>query len=675
MNTTEKLDYHFAEKPIAWVPMWGLSKLRKRGGRFAGAIDGKARYYDQWYERAMSEETAKKLAALGVNLVILPFSLGGSAKVEAEERGDFEKTADYFHKYGIVTLPYLQWQNILQEAGALENAEWALTTGGNTQQYAQWRRTVCQSSKGFLDYIKDNVADALNKGADGIWIDNSYLKPCNCDLCKDNFRKYLAENRRDLLDLLYLKDFERVEIPAGFSDPVLDPIMQAYIEFNGERCENTLKDVKEYMEQISSHALFASNPGIHRGKNQYLQGIDIYELGKLHDIMYLENKLCPGVNDKNKVTGNFHGFLALSELDCAAVAGSWKPVAEFDSTVESSSCGLPETRAEVERLIFEGPTHQNISGMFWAVRGRYHGICEKPEDLMDMYFEKEDINAWVKGALPPLKTMKFPKRVRNLAEIGVYYSKPSLSFSHSKAFPSLFALEEVLLRNQLPYNLLYSEDTAKISEYELLILPETVFMSDSEAAALAKYVTKGGRLMIIGDCGLFDEYGFIRKDYVIKKISGVSYFDRVKEITMKDNGQGRTAFVPVTGYGKDNKSSHDILDHDPAWLRDETDIISVLDDGLLPDGRQMRVDAAGNIGVSLFGGQDNAKSISLMSYEDEANEQDISVSVRKDICDGVGAVWRDSNGLKENFQGKVDNTNYITFNLKKFTRFGELTFG
>ena len=73
----KKLRKLFGSKPIVWVPMWGISKLRKRGGRYAGEIPGEALWYDQWYDRAMSRENAQKLAELGVNLVILPFFPGG----------------------------------------------------------------------------------------------------------------------------------------------------------------------------------------------------------------------------------------------------------------------------------------------------------------------------------------------------------------------------------------------------------------------------------------------------------------------------------------------------------------------------------------------------------------------------------------------------------------------
>ncbi|MFA7230375.1 MAG: hypothetical protein WC071_03815 [Victivallaceae bacterium] len=119
-----KLKKLFGAKPIVWVPMWGISKLRKRGGEFAGEIPGNALWFDQWYDRAMSRETAEKLAGLGVNLVILPFSLGGSLEAEAAERKDFERMTGWLHEFGIVSLPYLQYQNVLQEENIPESTVW-----------------------------------------------------------------------------------------------------------------------------------------------------------------------------------------------------------------------------------------------------------------------------------------------------------------------------------------------------------------------------------------------------------------------------------------------------------------------------------------------------------------------------------------------------------------------
>ena len=48
---------HFGDRPVVWVPFWGISKLRHRGGVFPGEIPGDLIDYDKWYARMLSPET------------------------------------------------------------------------------------------------------------------------------------------------------------------------------------------------------------------------------------------------------------------------------------------------------------------------------------------------------------------------------------------------------------------------------------------------------------------------------------------------------------------------------------------------------------------------------------------------------------------------------------------
>ncbi len=670
MNTPEKLKHYFGENPIVWVPMWGISKLRKRGGGFAGAIDGKTEYYDKWYARAMSEGTAKQLADMGVNLVILPFSIGGDGRIEAEERNDFQRMTSYFHKYNIVSLPYFQYQNILQEAFEMEGSEWAVNLDGTRRQYAYWRRTVCQSSRPFIDYLKGLVTDAVKREADGIWIDNTYLQPCRCPLCKAGFRKYLGSERKDLLDLLQLENFDKVEMPSGIPDRVLDPVAQAYMEFNCQRNINILSEIKQTLEELLPSGLLASNPALSRGKNEYAAGTDLYKMGKLHDILYLENKLCPKAED-NFISGNFHNFISLGSLDCIAIAGSWKGSADFDSTVTNSSSGMPDCESEVERLIFEGKCFNNISGMFWAVRSRYHAICDTPEQLMQMYFEKDDINTWMKKSLSAVKKTALPKDLKNAAELGIFHSRSSLSFAHSTACSSLFCMEEMLLRNRFPYQILFSEEIENINNFKIVVIPECLFMSDKEAQAIEDYVNSGGKILVLGDSGLRNEYGFIREDYVLKNASGVSYFDRLDKMTVNNIGKGRAAFLPSRGTSeKTIPCIHNEVNM-PAWTEHENTIIKTLDE-LHETGRQVTIDSNECIGISLSKNVSGDVVISLMSYEDSSGEQDLKLSLRPDISSPESAEWLSNGQEIVNLQPARTKDGYITFTLNGFSRYGIL---
>ena len=191
MNSTEekraRLRRHFGDRPVAWVPFWGISKLRQRGCVLAGEIPGDMIDYDKWYDRMLSPETFDRLAEMGFDLAILPFSLGGTPEQEAQEHEDFRHAAALCHERKIVALPYLQYQNILQESWPEEPRSWARRADGKPTRYNYFRRTLCQCSAEFKAYFNGLIAEAARCGADGLWIDNSFRHPCTCPECRRRF--------------------------------------------------------------------------------------------------------------------------------------------------------------------------------------------------------------------------------------------------------------------------------------------------------------------------------------------------------------------------------------------------------------------------------------------------------------------------------------------------------
>ena len=51
---------HFGDRPVVWVPFWGISKLRRRGGVFPGEIPGELIDYDKWYASTVLWTVRKK---------------------------------------------------------------------------------------------------------------------------------------------------------------------------------------------------------------------------------------------------------------------------------------------------------------------------------------------------------------------------------------------------------------------------------------------------------------------------------------------------------------------------------------------------------------------------------------------------------------------------------------
>ena len=676
MTTAEKIKKHFGNKPVVWAAAWGISKLRKRGGRFAGSIDGDALWYDEWYNRVMSEEGADKLAELGVNLIVLPFSVGGSAEIEKEERDDFERMAAVFHKRGIVSLPYIQYQNILQEACSLPGAEWAVNFDGMRTQYCYWRRTVCQSGRPFIDYFNGLTSDAAKRGADGIWIDNNYLKPCKCESCVSMFKDYLRKNRTDLLDGLFLKNFDNIEMPPqGLIEYPFDPIVQAYIDFNCERNMLIHRELKEHLEKVNPYGLFGSNPGVYRTKADAKVGTPYYEMAALNDLLYLENKFFPGKKDGH-LSGNFRGFISSANRGTLGVPGAWKRE-DFDDMKNVHSSGLPETKEEIERVLFEAATFNGSPGMLWAVRTRPLYTCESEKDLTSMYFEWPQVHGHMKKAVSFLMNSDIFGTRKNMADIAVFHHRESLAFNHDNSYPSLHCVEDFLLENALPYNVVFSENIEEMKKYKLIILPEVTLLSDKEALIIRKYIAEGGKALAIGYPGTCNEKYKRRKDSPLNDVFNITVFRREKDFVENKFSKGETLYVPNNGKLQEKilncwgSASAEIKY--PRWTEKKAELARSFFK-LLGDDRQIIVEGKETLGVSLSQKENGKILIQLLSYDDNPEKQKLRISVNKNISAEKSAEWLTPNTEKSSLKASVEN-NYSVYEADDFINYGILTIG
>lgn len=669
----EKLRHHFGEGPVAWVPAWGISKLRKRAGRFAGVIPGDARWFDEWYARVMSPDMAKKLADLGVNLVILPFSLGGSAEAESEERADFERMTAHLHEAGIASLPYLQYQNILHEGHHLDESTWAVGLDGERTGFAYWRRTVCQGTDGFIRHMKGLIDDAIRRGADGIWIDNTYLKPCGCTSCMTRFRAHLAEQHSHLLQELRLPDFQHIDLPPVKMDRLTayasDPIVQAYIGFLCEHNLSILQELKTHLEAQSPMGLFASNPGLYRGLAYGVRGMDLYRLIRLHDLMYLENRLYPHVSGAH-AEGNYHGFICCNTLGAVGIPGAWKPHLDFESTQAQASTGLPENGDEVETMLYEAAAFNGSPGLFWAIRARSHQDAANPDELKQTQIDRPELFTAAQGALRFLRTIPGGTR-RNVAEIGILYHRASHDLNHANTAASIHAAERLLHEARLPYDLVFSEDWNGLSRFSVIVCPDVKLLSDEDAQSLRAYVAGGGHLMIIGPLGTHDERNRIREEAVLADMTGVSAFG-AETWTTREWERGRVTTLMRPGLTQDpipNLFPASTLTW-PQWMEESKSAIEAID-RLLPKGRTLRVEGAGAIGVSFSRLENGEHLAQFIRYDTAPDAQALTVAIREDLCSDRPGLWY-CPGAKPVNAPPITTNGYRTYTLRDFRRFGAL---
>ncbi len=674
MKSKDKIKKLFKEKPIVWINAWGISKLRKRGGTLAGAIAGNAIWYDEWYNRVMSKDTARKFSELGVNLVGLPFSMGGDARTEDGERSDFKRMTSYLNEFGIRTVAYIQYQNVLQETERLPNFEWAIGLDASTTTYGNvyWRRTACQSGKKFINYLKGLISDAIARGANGIFIDNDYMLPCRCESCMKGFRKFLSQKRRHLLDELYFENFNRIEMPNSIAafDLSDDPIIQALMNYNCERNLNVHLELMNHLESLDPYGLMCLNPALWRGNNTYMKGIDLMRILSVCDLVYLENKFFPGISNGNPV-GNYHGEIAALSCGSFGIPGAWKK-GDFDTSVAGSqNPGFPSGKDDIEKVFFEALTFNGIISMLWAVRTMPLSICSCEEDLLKMFMEWDRIYPYEKKTLSFIRELPVFCERENIANIAVLYHRETLELDHFAALPSLHLAEEFLLKSRLPYNTVFSESIEDVYKYKMLVLPNVSLLSEKESRMVSTFVENGGKLLSFGLPGVYDLRKRPRKDSLLKTLINASVFDHSDEFIENKYSKGETLYIPAKfaeGHKIANMMSAPDRNLYPMWTDNFAKIkSSVL--RLLGGDLQISVKLDGVAGVSLSRLNDGRKAVQIFSYEDETKEQMVFLKISNSIsCESV-CEWITPDLGSVIVKGSK-KASYHEFKLPGFIRYG-----
>ena len=91
---------------------------------------------------------------------------------------------------------------------------------------------------------------------------------------------------------------------------------------------------------------------------------------------------------------------------------------------------------------------------------------------------------------------------------------------HFKSFQGMYS---ALSYSQIPFDIIVEETLKdRLSDYDLLILPNVMAMSKETIDMIKNFVKKGGNLFATFNTSLYDEKGIMRKDYGLGEVFGCS---------------------------------------------------------------------------------------------------------------------------------------------------------
>ena len=93
-----------------------------------------------------------------------------------------------------------------------------------------------------------------------------------------------------------------------------------------------------------------------------------------------------------------------------------------------------------------------------------------------------------------------------VADVAVLRSFPSLAFGRANEVAVTWQVEQSLIENRIPFQIVYGQQLDDLRRYRAVVLAGCTAMSDREVELLQHYMQSGGRLCLIGPAATHDQW-------------------------------------------------------------------------------------------------------------------------------------------------------------------------
>ena len=522
----------------AWLSWEPLMMYRRVGMQFE-TIEGNAHWSEDWFRRLHSEEFIQRLAEAGFNCVTTHFHKGFGMAAEADEMEMTRDLVALCHRHGIRVLAYVQSLSIMYEtffAEQPEAREWlGMDRDGRTPKYGDqyWRVIPCLSHDGYVEHIKRVTEKAIVwAGADGISLDNTGMLACRCAACEEKFAQYLREQHPHPDPTRFgIADLDHVRV-AVEGDP-RDPIVQESIRFRCRALTRFMIHLRDYVRGLNRDAVVCSNITVNSPMNFYSEyGVDYSNASRAADIMLAENGDFPTMAGDIPIT-QLRYYKIGHATGAVVIPSNWL-LEEADSCVVR----MPRCPEDVKLDLAEAAAYgRRCIGATWAAR---------PEDMgRSTFLERPDVYKAVTQYNTFFKAHEeLYVGTESVANVATYRNFSSLAFHYDDVYASLTGYEQALLQNQIPFEVLFTEDLDRLAAFDVLLLPNILCMSDGEIDRIRAFVRSGKGLVATGETSLYDADYRQRCDYGLADLFGASYNRRADPAQCFRNG--RVVFTPGT---------------------------------------------------------------------------------------------------------------------------------
>jgi hypothetical protein len=308
---------------------------------------------------------------------------------------------------------------------------------------------------------------------------------CYCEHCRSNFHAATG------------LDLPRTADPQA-------PSRRAYIEWWQQRLFTLWRLWDSEIRKINPAACFIPNAG-----GGALSDLDMKTLGEEAPILFADRQARSGLmplwaNGKN-------GKEYRAAMGRKPIGGIFSIGVEEPYRWKDSVQAAPEIRLWALDGIANG-----LRPWFTKFCGTLHDRRWLPvvEELYTWHYRNE----------------RYLRNEEPLARVALVYSQQTAQFyggEHARAKVEDHALGyyEALVEARIPFEMVHDRllDTAHVSQFKVLILPNIAALSTAQCDRIREFVRGGGGVVATYETSLYDEWGVRRSDFGLSNLFGASY--------------------------------------------------------------------------------------------------------------------------------------------------------
>ncbi|MCX7885928.1 MAG: hypothetical protein N3B01_01545 [Verrucomicrobiae bacterium] len=510
------------------------------------------------YEREQSEEMISKLKSLGVNFVMIHCYKGAGLRAERDSMADAVKFAELCRRHGLHVGCYTYsgaflWELFFKEMPQAKdwvvlNPDGSPVTYGRASYRYYWNRNHPDAQEFYRNIVRFAVEEIRT---DLVHFDNYHVGPGHDANSIVRFRDYLRRMfPASLLREHGITDVDSVLPPADRACTNL--LGRAWADFCCQSLADSFHAMTRYARSLRPDILMEINPGGVGAVARW--AVDHGRLLRGGEAFWDEGRH-PGFA-KGQLTTRIRTFKAARSTGNMAFVYTINPLEAAESMAFNLDC---------------------LGCICWF---EYGELYEYPgrKTLMSQ-------------ALLPY--VRFFRQRRDLfrnaevvADVGVFRSWPSMQFGPRDTARLTGLVEELLITNRCPFQLVFDQQLDELSRWPVLVLAGCMALSDAQVTAIRRYVANGGRLCVIGPLATHDEWMLTRPKPALDDLPA----DRVVRVDTRGDWLG------AIRRACENKLSLAVGSNSPALCAELT-------------------------------GQPNRRMVHLVNYDPESPAMDVAVTV------------------------------------------------